>query len=66
MYEISGLQRRIESLEHELRLALGRLDRLESRVREEDYKVSRLERSFEQDHKILERREHMIPVPVGL
>ncbi|MES2708866.1 MAG: hypothetical protein V4726_19890 [Verrucomicrobiota bacterium] len=62
MYEISGLQRRIESLEYELRLALTRLDHLEAMLREEDHKVARLERSFEHDHKILERHENGIPV----
>lgn len=67
MYEISGLHRRIETLEYELRHALERLDRLEALIREEDHKVNRLQRSFEQDHKILERHEHgHHPMPVGL
>lgn len=62
MYEISGLHRRIETLEFELRQTLQRLDRLESMLREEDKKVKRLSRDFEHDHQILERREQGNPV----
>ena len=62
MYEISGLHRRIETLEFELRHALVRLDHLESMLREEDQKVKRLAQDFEHDHQILERREHGNPV----
>jgi uncharacterized protein YlxW (UPF0749 family) len=74
MYEMSGLLRRIETLEQELRHSNERIEQLEFKLREEDRKVCQLERSVERDHKLiehdhalLERREleaHGIPVGI--
>ena len=45
MSEMTGLQRRVETLEDDLRAALSRLDRLEAKLADEDAKVCRLERA---------------------
>ena len=62
MSETPGLQRRIETLEDDLRYALGRLTKLESKFAEEDLKVRRLEREVQHEHAILDRLEHGNPV----
>ena len=62
MSELSGLQRRVETLEDELRSALSRLTKLEANFVEEDLKVRRLERDVQHEHEVLERMEHGIPV----
>jgi hypothetical protein len=69
MYEIYGLQRKIESLEMELHAALERLDRIESELRMDELKLKRLEREVEQEQRVIERIEHELPghnVPIGL
>ena len=62
MSELSGLQRRVETLEDELRSALSRLTKLEANFVEEDLKVRRLERDVQHEHEVLDRMEHGIPV----
>ena len=62
MSELSALQRRVETLEDELRSALSRLTKLEANFVEEDLKVRRLERDVQHEHEVLERMEHGIPV----
>lgn len=64
MSEMSGLQRRVEALEDELRSALTRLTKLESGLCEEDLKVCRLEREVQHEHAVLDRLEHRIPVGI--
>ena len=60
--EIAGLQRRVETLEDDLRYALTRLTKLEAKFAEEDLKVRRLEREVQHEHEVLDRMEHGIPV----
>ena len=60
--ELSGLQRRVETLEDELRSALSRLTKLEANFVEEDLKVRQLERDVQHEHEVLDRMEHGIPV----
>lgn len=62
MSELTGMQRRIETLEDDLRSALGRLGRLEAFLAEEDAKVKRLERDVQHEHEVLDRMEHGFPV----
>lgn len=62
MSELSGLQRRVETLEDDLRFALSRLTKLEAKFAEEDLKVRRLERDVQHEHQVLDRLEHGIPV----
>ena len=62
--ELSGLQRRVETLEDELRSALSRLTKLEANFVEEDLKVRQLERDVQHEHEVLDRMEHGIPVGV--
>lgn len=62
MSELSGLQRRVETLEDELRSALSRLTKLEANFVEEDLKVRQLERDVQHEHEVLDRMEHGIPV----
>lgn len=62
MSEIAALQRRIESLEDDLRSALNRINRLETRMVEEDIKLARLEREVQHEHQVIDRMEHGIPV----
>lgn len=50
MSEMTGLQRRVETLEDDLRSALSRLTRLEAKLADEDVKVCRLERSVQHEH----------------
>ena len=46
--EFTGLQRRVETLEDELRFALKRLTQMEIKLAEEDAMVKRLERDVQQ------------------
>lgn len=60
--EVTGIQRRIESLEDDLRFVMSRLTKLETKFAEEDVKVRRLEREVQHEHEVLDRMEHGIPV----
>jgi predicted nucleic acid-binding Zn-ribbon protein len=60
--EFTGLQRRVETLEDELRFALKRLTQMEIKLAEEDAMVKRLERDVQHEHAVLDRMEHGIPV----
>ena len=62
MSEMTGIQRRVETLEDDLRAALSRLNRLEAKFAEEDLKVRRLEREVQHEHEVLDRIEHGFPV----
>ena len=62
MSEMTGIQRRVETLEDDLRAALSRLARLEAKFAEEDLKVRKLEREVQHEHQVLDRLEHGIPV----
>ena len=57
MSEMTGLQRRIETLEDDLRAALSRLARLEAKLADEDAKVCRLERAVQHEHEVIDRLE---------
>ncbi len=62
MSEMTALQRRVETLEDDLRTALSRLTRLEAKLADEDVKVCRLERAVQHEHEVIDRLEHGIPV----
>ena len=62
MSEMTGIQRRVEMLEDELRDALKRLSQLEAKFVEEDLKVRKLEREVQHEHQVLDRLEHGSPV----
>lgn len=62
MSEMTGLQRKIDNLEDDLREAMRRIGKLETKLAEEDMKVCRLEREVKHEHEVLDRLEHGIPV----
>lgn len=69
MYEIYGLQRKVEVLERELQCALERLDRIETALRFDEVKLQELERELNEEHHHIERLELESPfhrVPIGL
>jgi hypothetical protein len=69
MYEIYGLQRKIEVLEGTVQSVLERIDRLETALRMDELRIKRLQVEVEHEQHVIERLEHEIPghgVPVGL
>jgi|GEM_PF-2811214 predicted nucleic acid-binding Zn-ribbon protein len=60
--EFTAMQRRVETMEDDLRFALVRLSKMEAQLAEEDRKVKRLEQEVQHDHLVLDRMEHGIPV----
>lgn len=62
MNEFTGLQRKVEALEDDMREVMSRLGKLEKKLTEEDLKVCRLERNIQHEHEVLDRLEHGIPV----
>jgi predicted nuclease with TOPRIM domain len=69
MYEISGLTRRLETLEREVKSLQERLDRLESTVRYDEAMLHQLEHEVVHEHELLEKLSHQVPgakVAVGL